>query len=365
MGKLTAGKMRCSIIAAIAILYASASPIDLVPDESLFALDDNLAEARQTIDQMTAEGASDKDCRKLVTETRKDIETNVNTCQKTINGLPKGESCPSKGQDGVKTAKEAQDKADKHFAYTTTEVTKASNAKVEFGSRTFSSLTKGNCDTFFTSTTYTTAKTTYTLAVKANTKAKGAAEQAAKAYKIAVEAAAKSKLECECKVKADHKKTFEALSASYAANQKAWEFACKVECVLDGKTNCKCSATPQCKEATLTADVNAAVCTAPAANVPVAGKGVGSTCSMHDKSANQGKLSGTSCGGGYHGCHLKNGGKLGNKGGCCAGGGFHRRCHCPKSGKVDCKAMCDKDSGCLGWVNANHGCQWATTSAAC
>jgi len=102
---------------------------------------------------------------------------------------------------------------------------------------------------------------------------------------------------------------------------------------------------------------------APSSSKPVAGKGVGSGCGMHDKHNNQAKISGTSCGSGYHGCTLKSGKKMGSKGGCCSNGGFHRRCHCAKT--VDCKAMCNKDSGCLGWVNANHGCQWATISDAC
>merc|ERR1711939_1092964 len=96
---------------------------------------------------------------------------------------------------------------------------------------------------------------------------------------------------------------------------------------------------------------------------PKPGKGAGSGCGMYDKHNNGGKISGTSCGSGYHGCNLKKGGKTGSKGGCCAGSGFHKRCHCSKT--VDCKAMCNKDSGCLGWVNANHGCQWATISDAC
>merc|ERR1711959_396754 len=72
---------------------------------------------------------------------------------------------------------------------------------------------------------------------------------------------------------------------------------------------------------------------------PKPGKGAGSGCGMYDKHNNGGKISGTSCGSGYHGCNLKKGAKT-----------------------VDCKAMCNKDSGCLGWVNANHGCQWATIS---
>merc|ERR1711970_1272119 len=215
--------MRCTILVlSLAIIYATASNMaedHIIPEESLFALDDDLSEAQQKVNEMTAAGKSDKDCRKLVTETRKDIETNVNTCQKTMDALPNGKECPSRGQKGVKTV---------------TEATKASSASVKFGSRTFSSLTEGKCESFYTSSSYTTAEATYKAAVTARTTAKGAAEQADKELKGAIEAAAKAKKECECQVKKDHEEKFTKLSAADAANKKAWEFACKVECVLDG-----------------------------------------------------------------------------------------------------------------------------------
>jgi len=256
--------MRCIILAlSLAIVYAAASPVDdVVPEESLFALDDDLSEAQQTVDEMTSAGKSDKECRKLVTETRKEIETNVNNCQKTMNALPRGEDCPNRGQAGVKIATEAKSKADKHYQYTITEVTKASSASVTFGSRTFSSLTEGKCDSFYSSTSYTTAEASFNAAVTARISAKGAAEQAAKDLKIAIEAAAKAKKECECQVQKDHKETFSKHSAAHAANVKAWDFACKVECVLDGKTSCKCSAAPQCKAPKVTAAVMEADCAA-------------------------------------------------------------------------------------------------------
>merc|ERR1711998_711171 len=190
-------EMRCTILAiSVAIMYASASPIvdDVVPEES-YALADDLSEAQQTIDDMTAAGKSDKDCRKLVTETRKEIQTNVDTCQKTVNALPTGSSCPNEGQAAVKTA------------------------------------TEGKCDSFYSSSSYTTAKANYEAAVTAKTKAKGAAEEAAKALKAAIAAAAEAKLACECKTRADHEKAFSSYSAA-DANQKSWNFACKVECVL-------------------------------------------------------------------------------------------------------------------------------------
>merc|ERR1712232_1081126 len=157
---------------------------------------------------------------------------------KTMDALPKGEACPAKGQAAVKAAK--------LVITTKTAVTKAESASVSFGSRTFSSLTEGKCESFYTSTSYTTAEATYKSTVTAYTKATGAASEAAIALKNAIAAAAKEKAECECAVKKDHESKFSTLSKANAANEKAWNFACKVECVLDGKTTCKCSAAPKC-----------------------------------------------------------------------------------------------------------------------
>merc|ERR1712149_146472 len=258
--------MRCTILVlSLAIIYATASPMaedHIIPEESLFALDDDLSEAQQKINEMTAAGKSDKDCRKLVTETRKDIETNVNNCQKNMDALHNGKECPSRGQGDVKAASEAKSKADQLVITTKTAVTKAESASVSFGSRTFSSLTEGKCESFYTSTSYTTAKATYKSAVTAHTKATGAAGEAAIALKNAVAAATKEKAECECAVKKDHESKLSTLTKANAANEKAWNFACKVESVLDGKTTCKCSAAPKCVKPKATNAVMEAVCVA-------------------------------------------------------------------------------------------------------
>jgi len=260
------------VIASLAFLYAiTASPIvdtDIVPENTNFAVEDELIEAlnndlsdaKKTIAKMTASGKSEKDCRKLVTETRKEVTDNVEYCKKATEALPTGESCTASGQTNVKLATEAKTKADKHVVYTKTVVTKTENTEVHFGSRTFSSLTKGHCSTFYSSTSYTTAKINHEAAVTAYTKAIGSAKEASKSLKLAIDAAAKAKKECECKVKSDQESTFTTHSASNAANLKAWMFSCKVECVLDHKTTCKCSAAPKCKRPKVAPAVMEASC---------------------------------------------------------------------------------------------------------
>merc|ERR1712149_6784 len=220
--------MQFSIIASLAfIAIATALPSnEVVPEDNFYAVDDDLSEARETLSQMQAAGKSDKDCRKLVDETKKEINTNVNTNQKVIDGLPNGSQCMNLGADNVKKTTELKIKADKDEKTKCDEVKKAASASVDFGSRTFSSLTVGKCSSFYSSSAYTTAKTRYTSAVAACNKAKD---------------------ECLCKTKKDHDKAFTDGNAANAANAKAWAFAHHLECVLDGKTACRVPAPPTVK----------------------------------------------------------------------------------------------------------------------
>merc|ERR1712167_403243 len=171
--------MQFSIIASLAfIAIATALPSkEVVPEDNFYAVDDDLSEARETLSQMQAAGKSDKDCRKLVDETKKEITNNVKTNQKIIDGLPDGSKCMNEGQDNVKKTTDLKIKADKDQKTKCDEVTKAASASVDFGSRTYSSLTVGKCSSFYSSSAYTTAKTRYTSAVAACNKAKGAAAE--------------------------------------------------------------------------------------------------------------------------------------------------------------------------------------------
>merc|ERR1711896_126561 len=242
--------MQFSIIASLAfIAIATALPSnEVVPEDNFYAVDDDLSEARETLSQMQAAGKSDKDCRKLVDETKKEITTNVNTNQKIIDGLPDGSKCMNEGQDNVKKTTDLKIKADKDEKTKCDEVTKAASASVDFGSRTYSSLTVGKCSSFYSSSAYTTAKTRYTSAV------------AAKAVTNAKAAAEKAKNECLCKTKKDHEKAFTDGNAANAANAKAWAFAHHLECVLDGKSACRVPAPPTVTRGKLTGAAKEAKC---------------------------------------------------------------------------------------------------------
>merc|ERR1711981_7220 len=254
--------MRVTMLAVvIAAAYVSAQETEGVPEDNLFALDDDLSEARATLQSMQAAGKSEKECRKLVTDTKNEIETNIKTEQKIIDGLDNGKKCEVhfKNTEDEKTeAKRTEDEEKK----AKDEVQKAKDTVVVFGKHTFSSLTEGDCSVFFSSSSYLAAKKKYEESTSAHTKAVGAKKQADEELKKVIEQAKKDTKKCQCDTKLKHAEANKKGQANDAANQKAWAMAHQLECVLDGKTSCRIPPCPQVKPATLTAAVNGADCSA-------------------------------------------------------------------------------------------------------
>jgi len=255
--------MRASliIVSLSCILYAaSASQESTVPEDSLFELDDELAEARATVEAMTSDGKSYKDCEKLVTDTKNDITTSVTTNQKIIDALPRGDHCPTVA---VQTKKilEQKTKCAATLKISIEQETKASQAQVVFGKSTFSSLKEGDCNTFFTHSSYTSARTTYETTVTTRIKAEGAYKQATETLAKEIKIATKSENECLCKTKADHAAAFKKANQNDAANKAAWTKAHQIGCVLRGETSCRIPPTPSLTQPTLSARAQAAVCT--------------------------------------------------------------------------------------------------------
>merc|ERR1711981_531794 len=212
--------MRVTMIAVVvAAAYVSAQETESVPEDNLFSLDDDLSEARATLQSMQAAGKSEKECRKLVTDTKNEIETNIKTEQKIIDGLDNGVKCEVhfKNTEDEKTeAKKTEDEEKK----AADEAKKAEDSVVVFGKHTFSSLTEGDCSVFFSSSSYLAAK-----------------KQAEETLIKVIEQAKKDTKKCQCDTKLQHADANKRGHANDAANTKAWAMAHKLECVLDGKTS--------------------------------------------------------------------------------------------------------------------------------
>merc|ERR1712216_432827 len=226
MGICTVIMQSISIIfVASLVLYASASD-SVVPEDALFALDDDLSEARSTLTSLQQAGKSWKECEQLVKDDKAEVEANVKNAQKIINSLEVGHKCTALSK-----------KADDEVAKKKTEETAAKDAMVDFGSRTFSSLTKGDCGVFFTHKNYISAKANAAKAAQARKEAEGAAVQAKKVMEKAVAQAKTDTHKCLCDTKFAHNKALKEGKANDAANEKLWVRAHKLECVLKGQTS--------------------------------------------------------------------------------------------------------------------------------
>merc|ERR1712057_47520 len=244
MGAQHKRKMQSTVLlVSLAVIFANASPISdsVVPEDTDFAMDTDLSEARATINDMIADGASDADCRKLTGDTINDIKSSVEILQKEIDAVSSGVECNTEGQKQVKITAEAE-------------------AKVDFGSRVYSTLTVGKCDTFFSHSSYVTAKASFKTATKAFEHATGAHTQAVTEAKMAVETAKKMRHQCLCKKKKEHETAYSVRHASAAANLKAWVKAHHIICVLDDKTSCRIPAVPTVTRGKIYSDAKEAKC---------------------------------------------------------------------------------------------------------
>merc|ERR1711904_385230 len=246
MGAQHKRKMQSTVLlVSLAVIFANASPISdsVVPEDTDFAMDTDLSEARATINDMIADGASDADCRKLTGDTINDIKSSVEILQKEIDAVSSGVECNTEGQTQVKITAEAQ-----------------TEAKVDFGSRVYSTLTVGKCDTFFSHGAYVTAKASFKTASKAFELATGAHTQAVTEAKMAVETAKKLRHQCLCKKKKEHETVYSVRHASAAANLKAWVKAHQIICVLDDKKSCRIPAVPTVTRGKIYSDAKEAKC---------------------------------------------------------------------------------------------------------
>merc|ERR1712100_804894 len=229
MGAQHKRKMQSTVLlVSLAVIFANASPISdsVVPEDTDFAMDTDLSEARATIDDMIADGASDADCRRLTGDTINDIKSSVEILQKEIDAVNSGVECNTEGQTQVKITAEAQTKAHTTLTTAKKELTKTTEAKVDFGSRVYSTLTVGKCDTFFSHSSYVTAKASFKTATKAF----------------------------------EHETVYSVRHASAAANLKAWVKAHQIICVLDDKKSCRIPAVPTVTRGKIYSDAKEAKC---------------------------------------------------------------------------------------------------------
>jgi len=267
--------MKIAICFALALAVTSAQHAEdgVVPEstqevEPVLELVDTSAEeaenaaAHQEAKSYLQKAGSDA-CKALADSAAKAVKDNVKAEQDILDKIDKGAKCQDEGQDAVTAmkkklaeAKDAQKKANKKYD-------DALNADVDFGKRTYSSLTKGSCGTFFNSQAFKNAETKVNDAKKKKDQAAGTVAQAQKSVDTAVEAAKLAVRKCQCTTFNNHKKALAAANKSVeSANTKSWTKAAHLKCVLAGTpaSSCTVPALPKVKATSVANGVDASKC---------------------------------------------------------------------------------------------------------
>jgi len=197
--------------------------------------------AKKKVSAMLQTGKDESACKDLAKATNDEVTDNVAVQQKTLDDMPTGKECDTKGQNLVDdanadlAAKLSAQKAKKDA------LDAASTQKVNFGDFQFDELTENQCGSFFNQKVWTDAKAAVATATTELQQAVQAVTDAEQAVKAAQAQAEKLADECRCKVKNLLEKALEDMNfGAKAANTKAWTEAAHMLCILDGNTG-KCS----------------------------------------------------------------------------------------------------------------------------
>lgn len=217
--------------------------------------DNARAAARASINELLQSGQDENACEELANQTIKQVEDTVNGEQKMLDELDDGSACPSLGQDAVDGAQKIFDDATKAKEDADEAHKAAQNADVSFAPKPLNTLTEGQCDVFFEDPAFTEA-------VKAEMAAKSDAEKAAgevtaadEALNAAKDAQAKAIKECQCKVRADYDKAWEAANKANDENKKAYTQGKHMLCIIKHMGSCDVGAVPAVTPKTLAAGV--------------------------------------------------------------------------------------------------------------
>jgi len=283
MGDSTTEKMKTFVLfVALAVaVYAHDPTQDVVPEADDLVLpvpDDTFVEtsaqeAAQEVAQLqqaahakatsflAKKGANA--CKALADSTAKAVTDNIAAQQEIINKMDKGAKCSEEGQQAITAMKGKLTKAEKDKKAADKAYDDAMDTDVDFGKYKFSTLKKGECSQFYSSSAYTAAEKKVKEAKNKKTQAAGKVTQAKNDVTAAEKAATLAVKECNCNTYKAHQKALKAANEKVkAANTKAWTEAAHLECVLQGKAMNQCTvpALPKVKATTLAKGIGAGSC---------------------------------------------------------------------------------------------------------
>lgn len=263
--------MRTFIVILATIALATALPSaedDVVPEELLVQTVaeesyDAHAEAKRELEFLqTQEGRSDKACKDLANGTLREINTSINTQQRMLDRLYRGQNCHKEGRKAWDESKKRLTHAKNRLRDAVKRLNQSRNRRVDFGRYTFSGLREGNCGVFWQDRNYRSAKSLYERHVREERQRRGeerAATQSERKFRDAHHRAVKR---CRCNVRTQHEKSWKSANRNNAANAKAWTKAKHMLCVLAGtaQKNCNIKGLRSLRKPSLSSAVRGARC---------------------------------------------------------------------------------------------------------
>merc|ERR1711998_575042 len=213
MGDSTTEKMKTFVLfVALAVaVYAHDPTQDVVPEADDLVLpvpDDTFVEtsaqeAAQEVAQLqqaahakatsflAKKGANA--CKALADSTAKAVTDNIAAQQEIINKMDKGAKCSEEGQQAITAMKGKLTKAEKDKKAADKAYDDAMDTDVDFGKYKFSTLKKGECSQFYSSSAYTAAEKKVKEAKNKKTQAAGKVTQAKNDVTAAEKAATRTR----------------------------------------------------------------------------------------------------------------------------------------------------------------------------
>lgn len=246
-------------IVIIASVHALPAPNAIARESKPFVA------AKRIVTEMLQEGADPAGCGEAANTTRDEVINNVQTKQLMLDSLDKGCSCAELGQDVVTFQFNNMNAASAAVTVAETSLHTATHAQVTLSTQAFHLLSGNECGWTIVDAAYESAETTYTQAVTTLNTARTTYTFSVQMHTEAVEEAARLKLECECSVQNNHAQEWASANEENAVNQRAWEQAHQMNCVLEQiyYADCVIGPVPSLTQPALCDDIESVSCAAP------------------------------------------------------------------------------------------------------
>lgn len=167
-----------------------------------------------------------------------DIQTQINTCQATINGLTNGAHCPKEGQAIVDSAKASAKMANTNAKNAASALVTAEKTPVQISAIRLDKIDESDCTKLFSTikvnSNYNSAYSALKSATTANGQAIAAKTVADKALTDALSAQAKAIMKCKCAATRGMESAYNKCTQTKDTQAMMWRKAHHLECVQNG-----------------------------------------------------------------------------------------------------------------------------------